>query len=1236
MRREATYLTLALLLMPLSSIVLHSVNGGETSTTSNIIIDGDMALASSPFVSSGDGSASNPYMISNIAMDSGSIKITNTTKHCVLENITFSSGDAYAISLDYTSNIRLSWITIDGRRNALEAIDSSDLSISHMRIVNITQRGRSVTLSNVDTLTIAHSRFSVNNPGSPAYIMMDQLCSGRLVRNNTFIGYFLNIEKLSSGEKVFENRFQNSTLELFNSTEGAQITDNEFVSPLYFGIFYQTSIGALFENNYFECTEGIRLETPVYNYQVKTIARNNTFESCGKGISVDTLNVMSRLIGWIMYDNYFSNCSGLAIEIGYGFYNIAYNNIFYHNAGTDDRTPGAQVSQLYGGTGYYVNSWTHDGKGNFWANHRTPDVDGNGIVDVPYTFSVGGEDKRPYSNIKMDTVRPAVGIVAPSPGRITGSYQRVQWDASDENGIGVQRLIVDGVEYNVTGKNLKSLNLQKGDHDIEINVTDSYGLTNMTYVNVTLEKSTDIVNILEPADKEHISSIKTFFNWTVIPAFPVVQQTLVVNGKEIALSPEARSHEVEMTEGINTLVLRVRDDGDLELSFTRTVTVDLRPPVIDVICPAPGSYLTNELVKFRWSVQDENTVAMVETKLDGEDWVKRDVTEMNVMTSKGPHTFSIRARDIAGNTLLKDIPFTIGDDPSLTIITPENGMVTRMSTIEFTWDYTGAFNYTRVFVRVGNASQYIDVGGSRSFDVMLERSTRHEDEGIYFITLKLEDEYGNYLEASTSVIRDNTAPRVVFDLPEEFPNTNRESVVLKWRGIDDWGVSSYSIRVNDDDWLDLGTATEYDMDLDEGHYLIEVRAEDRGGNIGRKETTFVVDRTAPSLQITGPEANSILKTPEVVFSWKVSDQIGLDNVTFTMDGSVTIDVTGMSMLARTVLDEGEHTAEITAIDTCGNLRTRQVLFTVDLTPPMIEWSDLIPLLVNASSIRLDWEVADLVGLVEQRLLVDGEERSLGLEERNLTIELEDGVHSIELIAVDLADRESSSILDITVDTTPPTIAFDPERCTVEDNIARVYWEASDDTSGVQEGSIMISVDGGEFKTIPLDDRYFTDVLPPGLHDVRVKARDKAGNEASVKWEFTIEEPEKASSGKGGIGGAIIVIGIVVVLLASASVVIYVFLRKGDKQKGGPAINKPQRLTLAIPAARDRPAMGPSSAPALPSKKVEESSTGTGYIRPEKNGNGRPSTLKNGNGSSDLTKDESAEQKAPEGNGAPRT
>jgi len=49
MRREAAYLTLVLLLMPLSSLVLHSVNGDETSTTSNIIIDGDTDLASSPF-----------------------------------------------------------------------------------------------------------------------------------------------------------------------------------------------------------------------------------------------------------------------------------------------------------------------------------------------------------------------------------------------------------------------------------------------------------------------------------------------------------------------------------------------------------------------------------------------------------------------------------------------------------------------------------------------------------------------------------------------------------------------------------------------------------------------------------------------------------------------------------------------------------------------------------------------------------------------------------------------------------------------------------------------------------------------------------------------------------------------------------------------------------------------------------------------------------------------------------
>ncbi|MGA1820352.1 MAG: hypothetical protein ACMUHU_05015, partial [Thermoplasmatota archaeon] len=90
MRRGSTYLTLVLLVMPSLVLIFSSVQGDVFISTSDIIIDGDLELSSSPFVSSGDGSASNPYVISNIAMASGSVKITNTTKHCVLENITFS------------------------------------------------------------------------------------------------------------------------------------------------------------------------------------------------------------------------------------------------------------------------------------------------------------------------------------------------------------------------------------------------------------------------------------------------------------------------------------------------------------------------------------------------------------------------------------------------------------------------------------------------------------------------------------------------------------------------------------------------------------------------------------------------------------------------------------------------------------------------------------------------------------------------------------------------------------------------------------------------------------------------------------------------------------------------------------------------------------------------------------------------------------------------------------------
>ncbi len=43
------------------------------------------------------------------------------------------------------------------------------------------------------------------------------------------------------------------------------------------------------------------------------------------------------------------------------------------------------------------NTWDEDGKGNFWSGFEGPDVDGDGIIDVPYFISPGEKDHFPLA-----------------------------------------------------------------------------------------------------------------------------------------------------------------------------------------------------------------------------------------------------------------------------------------------------------------------------------------------------------------------------------------------------------------------------------------------------------------------------------------------------------------------------------------------------------------------------------------------------------------------------------------------------------------------------------------------------------------------------------------------------------------------------------------------------------------------------------------------------------------------
>jgi hypothetical protein len=108
---------------------------------------------------------------------------------------------------------------------------------------------------------------------------------------------------------------------------------------------------------------------------------------------------------------------------------------------------------------------------------------------------------------------------------------------------------------------------------------------------------------------------------------------------------------------------------------------------------------------------------------------------------------------------------------------------------------------------------------------------------------------------------------------------------------------------------------------EEGSYVLKIAAVDRDGNTAEQTISFIIDKTAPVISITGVgDGDKIKLNKSVVVSWSAQDALsGID----TAEGDI---VSGGKLDTSTV---GLHTLAFTATDKAGNITTKSVTYHVE-------------------------------------------------------------------------------------------------------------------------------------------------------------------------------------------------------------------------------------------------------------------------------------------------------------------
>lgn len=1168
----------------------------------NLIFEGGGSF-SSTYVRSGTGSQSNPYIVSDLDMGPYNIQVKNTTVHLILRNITFSSSTSWALFLYNADNIVIENVTTVDRSRVIYGNLLNDLIITESNFSRIKYTSSSFEFINCNFLTIQDSKFSEDTVTGAGRIYYNDQGTGHRFQRNQCIGVAYEDLRFHGNGLIDNSTFLDSQVTVQNGNTGSRIVDNIFRNSGGDALWIKTSYRLIISNNHFQAVgDGIYFDTITWQTDATPqVIENNSFESCNVGINTGNTYETRVTYTHIKY-NYFGNCTSYAIVLNNGLMNKIWRNIFYHNAGTDNSTGGAQATQLYYYV-YYENKWTVGSTGNFWANHRQPDADNDGIVDVNYTIPSNGLDTRPSTNPYFDITRPVVTITAPGSGIYPRSYARVTWTSSD-TGSGISRVMLsqDGAPFvEVTEKTHHSLFLEEGNHRIKLKTYDLAELYGEDVVELSVPDTEDVLDLDNPANGGYNSTDTHQIRWTVRPYFIPVSLSLDIDGSITFLSTNSRIITRIFSEGVHTIRVTVRDDDGLEFSKALIFTVDLTPPQIVLRTPESDSTLSNNYVTFNFSAKDNYGIDRVEFRIDEGPYIDRTwTTQFSDLLPDGPHIMNIRAYDLAGSITNLSIPINIGGDTGIDILEPLDGAATRGAAVMFRWDHTGDFPWKHSFYRIGKGVLE-DLGGAKAVEISLPA------DGEYVLSVRLVDDYGNYIETSTTVIRDTKPPLVDFLNPEDGSIINDQELEVVWVGREqfDQEVQRYELSIDDGPFEDLGRSTSRNLSLISGSHRLTIKATDPAGNTVEKEISFIIDTEPPIVDLISPKDGDFLMDSTVLVTWKASDLNQLNNLTLVIDHYIFIDVLGRSSYSTTIGVDGRHNISLIASDLAGNLVNITIEVIVDLFPPILKWVNEPVGSMGRNWFNISWTAIDRYGIANLSLELDDDVIFLDPRSTSVNLTLEEGEHVFTLRARDLVGWEwfISNSESFIVDLTSPTLKIDLARSSVSKDRAIIYWTAEDNGSGI--ASTLIDIDGEGYGPVVTGNGYTFENLVEGEHRITLKVIDLAGNSHEEEWSFVVDAGTGPSDedGIGSIPTLGIIGSVAVGLLLVVMVLGIIISRKRSKQHEKMAIKAPHRPKMGIsppPVTGSLPTrQAPSTnLPPASAQKVETTEEGSGYIRPK--------------------------------------
>lgn len=784
-------------------------------------------------------------------------------------------------------------------------------------------------------------------------------------------------------------------------------------------------------------------------------------------------------------------------------------------------------------------------EGGYCATANLPEGDQRLTAEVR---DAAGHVATATLDLQVDQRPPQIALSGLTGGALVGALggERTVTGQVTDDGCGVDLsglTLIQGettlaFDLQADGRFTAPLTLAAGAQTLRWQAADLAGNVGRLEIEVVADVAAPIITLQAPAPEiTLVADAEVEIQATVTDDASLDGLTVTLNGATVEGAVTEGGLLIEavgaLQAGRNTFTLRATDAAGLTAAHTFELRSDPTPPTVTIedVTVVGGDSYTLTVTGAADDGPEGSGVAEVTLNgqvatLDPDSGAWR---LEGLQAASGPIHLEARATDALGNT---SAPWVLDLERDLTPPVIELtdlalglDACTRDSTINLCAQIRDPENEV-VEVLIDGEPEPLSAQGTFCTPLVLSP-------GLNAIEITARNAVDLVSALDLEIIRDQTAPQVVFDLPEGGYVDGASGVATLSGHVIDAGcgistrritLADQPVALDDEDRFSVELLVG-DGALEEGPNFITWRVTDGAGNPASGTVPVVVDTDPPEIRLQSPEAASsaLLNADQLdlnvllVDEWSGVASATLDGAPLELQPVIGV-VGGVRIRALVAVQPGPNIFELVATDQLGltQRQTIEVEVYLDDTPPTITFErPAAQSCVNEQPILICAQVQEDVTPLGA-LALDGGPLDLDIldaEGRFCVVPLlGEGPAAVTLEAENIGGARSQQSLIFTTDFTPPAVTFlsPAERTPLDGSLGLPFQgQISDDGCGLAEQPMLLFVPDAP---APLS----VEVGPDGAFDLDVtlaregpqllgwEALDVAGNVSSGQLELWVD------------------------------------------------------------------------------------------------------------------------------------